>query len=155
MSSQAMRHTTKEHLAWRHLIETEHPEGLNTHATQADQDLWMSGRASLGSMPRGHDTKNWSHLEKPLARQIDQGPDPGHRRPQMLYELDTLRPQSWALGWEPLGEKFRLPERAVVYDSYARQLQMSESKRLCRHYVLASLWAKPLFDTLSKVKFLP
>jgi hypothetical protein len=32
---------------------------------------------------------------------------------------------------------------------------MSESKRLCRHWVLASLWAKPLFDTLSKVRFLP
>jgi hypothetical protein len=39
MSSQAMRHTTKEQLAWRHLRETEHPEGLSTHATQADQDL--------------------------------------------------------------------------------------------------------------------
>jgi hypothetical protein len=32
---------------------------------------------------------------------------------------------------------------------------MSESKKLCRHWVLASLWAKPLFDTLSKVRFLP
>jgi hypothetical protein len=45
----------------------EYPDGLSTHATRIDQDLWMSGLASLGSMPHGHDTKNWSRLGKILS----------------------------------------------------------------------------------------
>jgi hypothetical protein len=27
--------------------------------------------------------------DKPLAQQTEQGPDPSHQRPQMLYELNT------------------------------------------------------------------
>jgi hypothetical protein len=71
--------------------------------------------------------------ETSLAQQTEHGPDPSHQRLQMLYELGAWHKQSWALSWELLSEKSRLPERTGSYDSYARRLRMSESKRLCRH----------------------
>jgi hypothetical protein len=62
-SSQAMSCATKEHLVWHDMRQT----WVCTHATQVDQDLWISGQASLSSMPCGQDTKNWSHLGKVLS----------------------------------------------------------------------------------------
>jgi hypothetical protein len=53
-----MSRMTKEHLAWRDLRETHVSEGLSTYATQADQDLRISGQASLGNVSHGHGTKN-------------------------------------------------------------------------------------------------
>jgi hypothetical protein len=164
-SSQAMcrvTNDTKPGLIWE---KPEYPKVLDTLATQADQGLRMSGQASEGSMPCDHGTKDWSHLGKILCSTnvTEWGHDLGHQRLQMLYELSAWRPQSWALSSELFGEKYRLPEQTSNYDSYARWLRMSESKRLCRHLVLASLWAKPLLNTLwakpllntlSKVKFL-
>jgi hypothetical protein len=57
-SSQAMSCATKEHLAWRDLKQTRVSEGTRYPTTLEDQGLRMSGQASLGSMPRGHGTKN-------------------------------------------------------------------------------------------------
>jgi hypothetical protein len=92
---------------------------------------------------------------KSSAQQTEWGPNPGHQRLWILYELSAWCPQSWALSWELHGEKSKLPEQTGDYDWHWQWLWMSESKRLCRHYVLACIWAKPLFDTLSKVRFLP
>jgi hypothetical protein len=69
----------------------------------------MSGQTNQGSMSCDHGTKNWSHLEKSLAQQTEQGPNLGRQRLWMLYELSAWCPQSLALSWELLGEKFRLP----------------------------------------------
>jgi hypothetical protein len=43
----------------------------------------MSGQASLGSMPRDHGLKNWSHLLKSLDQQTEQGFDPSGQIPRM------------------------------------------------------------------------
>jgi hypothetical protein len=77
--------------------------------------------------------RTYHSWEKPLAQQTKHGFDLSHQRPRMLYELGTWCPQSWALGWEPLGEKSRLPEQAGKYDSHSRWLRMPESLILCRH----------------------
>jgi hypothetical protein len=52
--------------------------------------------------------------EKCFAQQTEWGPNSGLQRPRMLYELSVWHPQSWALGFEPLGVKSRLPERLVL-----------------------------------------
>jgi hypothetical protein len=70
--------------------------------------------------------------EKSSAQQTEWGPNLGHQKLRMLYELGAWRPQSWALSWEVLGEKSRLPKRSSNYNSYAWRLRMSESKRLRR-----------------------
>jgi hypothetical protein len=57
-----MSRATKEHLAWRDMRQTRASEGTQYPTTLEDQGLRMSGQASLGSMPHGHGTKNWSHL---------------------------------------------------------------------------------------------
>jgi hypothetical protein len=66
-SSQAMHHATKEKLAWRNLTKPRVSEGTRYPTTLEDQCLQMSGQVSLGSMPRGHGTKNWAHLWKTLS----------------------------------------------------------------------------------------
>jgi hypothetical protein len=60
--------------------QTQVSEGTRYPNTQKDQGLQMSGQASLDSTPRGHGTKNLSHLEKPLAQQTEQGPDLSHQK---------------------------------------------------------------------------
>jgi hypothetical protein len=62
-----MRRATKAHLAWRDLRKTRASEGTRYRTTLEDQDLRMSGQASLGSMSCGHGTNNWSHLQKTLS----------------------------------------------------------------------------------------
>jgi hypothetical protein len=71
--------------------------------------------------------------EKSSAQQTGWGPNLGHQRLRILYELCAWRPQSWALSWELFSKKSKLPERTGNYDSYARWLQMSKFKRLCKH----------------------
>jgi hypothetical protein len=66
-SSQTMRRTTKEHLARRDIRKTQVFGGTWYPTTMEDQGLRMSGQASLGSMLRGHGTKNWSQLWKTLS----------------------------------------------------------------------------------------
>jgi hypothetical protein len=57
-SSQAMSHTTNEHLARLDEMKPEYPEGLGTLATRVDQALRMCYQASQGSMTHSHGTKN-------------------------------------------------------------------------------------------------
>jgi hypothetical protein len=57
-SSQAMCRVTKEHLACHGLRQTRVSWGTRYPKTLGDQGLQMSAQASLGSMPRGHGTKN-------------------------------------------------------------------------------------------------
>jgi hypothetical protein len=52
----------ERHLAQLDLRETEYPKGFGTLATLVDEGLQMFGRASQGSMPCDHGTKNWLHL---------------------------------------------------------------------------------------------
>jgi hypothetical protein len=56
--------STKPGVIWE---KPEYPQWLGTHATQVDKGLRMSGQVSLGSIPRGHDIKKWSHLGKVLC----------------------------------------------------------------------------------------
>jgi hypothetical protein len=53
-----MDRATKEHLACCDLRQTQVSGGTQYPTTLEDQGLRMSGQASLGSMPRGHGTKN-------------------------------------------------------------------------------------------------
>jgi hypothetical protein len=78
-----MCRTTKVHLARCSLRQIRVSGGTQYPKTLEDQGLRMSGQASLGSMPCGQGTKNWSHLWKTLARQTEQGSDPGGQRPRM------------------------------------------------------------------------
>jgi hypothetical protein len=91
-SSQAMRCVTKEHLARRGLRQTRVSGGTRYPKTLENQGLRMSGQTTLGSMPRGHGTKNWSHLRKTLARQTEQGFDPSGQRPRMTLRAWHMMP---------------------------------------------------------------
>jgi hypothetical protein len=91
-SSQSMCHVIKEHLAYCGLRQTRVSGGTRHPKTLEDQGLRMSGQASLGSMPRGHGTKNWSHLWKTLARQTEQGLDPSGQRPRMTLQAWHMMP---------------------------------------------------------------
>jgi hypothetical protein len=111
-SSQAMCRATKEHLACRGPRLTWVTGGTRHPKTLEDQGLWMFGQAGLGSMPRGHCTKNWSHLWKILARQTEQGFNPSGQRPRMTLRarhvmLTTLSTRLGTTWW-----KSRLPELA-------------------------------------------
>jgi hypothetical protein len=53
-----MSRVTKEHLSWRDMRQTQVFGGTRYPTTLQDQCLRMSGQTSLGSMPRGHGTKN-------------------------------------------------------------------------------------------------
>jgi hypothetical protein len=110
----------------------------------------MSGQVSLGSTPCGHNTKNWLHLEKSLARQTEQGLDLSRQKPQMFYELGTQCPQSWALGWELLGENpdylSELVHATLVHDGF----ECSSPWDYVRTK-FGLVWGQNLIDKLNKV----
>jgi hypothetical protein len=60
--------------------------GTQYPKTLEDQGLRMSDQVSLGSMPRGNGTRNWSHLWKTLTKQIEQRFDTSGQRPRMTLQ---------------------------------------------------------------------
>jgi hypothetical protein len=132
-SSQATCRATKEHLACRGLWQTWVSGWTRYPTTLEDQGFWMSGKASLSSNPRGHGTKNWSHLWKTLAQQTKQGFKPSGQRSRMILWARHMMPIALSSRSGTTWWKFRLPERTGVYDSYTWWIRMSESKRLWRH----------------------
>jgi hypothetical protein len=132
-SSQVMCRVTKEHLACRDLRKSRVSRGTRYPKTLEDQGPRMSGQASLGTKPCDHGTKNWSHMWKTLARQTEQGFNPSDQRPWMTLWARHMIPTTLSTRSGTTWWKFGLPEQTDVYDSYAWWLQMSESKRPCRH----------------------
>jgi hypothetical protein len=133
MSSQDMSRVIKEHLALRDLRQTRVSEGTQypCNSDRLRSSIVWSGEFRLCHAAM---TLRTDHIwEKPLARQIEQGLDLSHQKPQILYELGTRCLQSWALSQEPLGEKSRPPEQAGKCDSHTRWLRMPEFTRLCTH----------------------
>jgi hypothetical protein len=91
-SNQAMCRATKEHLACRGLRQTRVSGGTRYQKTLKDQGLRISGHVSLGSMPRDHGTKNWSHLWKTLAGKTEQSFDSSGQRPRMTLQAGHMMP---------------------------------------------------------------
>jgi hypothetical protein len=111
--SSAMRLMTKEHLAWRNMRKTRAAGGTRCPTTLEDQGFRVSGQASLGSMPCGHGTKNWSHLQKTLTSTNWARFWFELSKTSNALELGTQCPQPWALGWELLGENPDCPSGLV------------------------------------------
>jgi hypothetical protein len=144
MTLHAMCHMTEEHLAWLDLRETQVSTG-----TRYPCNLCGSRTLNVWSgEPRLYAVRPW-HWDL-----VTLGTNPLLNKPsdvliQIIKDFecsmnsvhDAHSPEH-KVGNYPVWKSRQL-EWSGAYDSYARWLWMSGSKSLCRHYVQASILAKP------------